>query len=379
MASVTYQAKGNREHLNDFITNISPLENKLQNRFGRTEATATYHEFMLDSLRPAKVNAQLELATFGSTQATPRVRMGNYVQAFMVDYVVSDQQEKVKKAGVTSEKAYQMVKASKELSRDLELAIVSNATTNRGSDSTAGKMGGIKYFVGGEAQTFSATAGIITWTGHQCQTGQQVMFMAGATAGNVVPSDLTANTPYYAYVVDENTINVHTNPVSSLSASGFVSVASGGSAYIHRSNLIKLGASTDMDEDAMNDAMYLAWKQGGSVDSAIVSGRNKRLISTWTAGTMKTRDMSDTTLKQVVDVYISDMGEIAIEAHRDYADDRVDLLEFQGWKLAFLLPFKMEDVARNGTFTKKVITGSCTVEGASPYSNAAIINITALS
>ena len=105
MASVTYQAKGNREDLNDFITNISPLENKLQNRFGRTEATATYHEFMLDSLRPAKVNAQLELATFGSTQATPRVRMGNYVQAFMVDYVVSDQQEKVKKAGVTSEKA----------------------------------------------------------------------------------------------------------------------------------------------------------------------------------------------------------------------------------------------------------------------------------
>ena len=67
MASVTYQAKGNREDLNDFITNISPLENKLQNRFGRTEATATYHEFMLDSLRPAKVNAQLELATFGST------------------------------------------------------------------------------------------------------------------------------------------------------------------------------------------------------------------------------------------------------------------------------------------------------------------------
>lgn len=73
------------------------------------------------------------------------------------------------------------------------------------------------------------------------------------------------------------------------------------------------------------------------------------------------------------------MGEIAVEAHRDYADDRVDLLEFQGWKLAFLLPFKMEDVARNGTFTKKVITGSVTVEGSSPYSNAAIINITALS
>jgi len=77
--------------------------------------------------------------------------------------------------------------------------------------------------------------------------------------------------------------------------------------------------------------------------------------------------------------YISDFGEIAVEAHRDYADDRVDLIEWGGWKLAFLLPFKMEDVARSGTFTKKVITGALTVEGRSPYSNASITNITALS
>jgi len=269
---------------------------------GRSTAEAMYHEFMLDSLRPPKVNKQLELATFGSTSATPRVRMGNYVQSFMVDYVVSDAQEKVKKAGIASEVSYQVVKASKELSRDLEKAIAENSTTNIGSAGTEATMGGIRYFIGGEAQTFSTTAGIITWTNHQCQTGQQVMFYGGSAAA-VVPAEVTANTPYYAYVVDANTINVHTNPASSLNSTGFVSVATAGtSAYIHRSNIIRLGNSTDLDEDAINDAMYLAWKQGGNVDAALVSGRNKRLISTWTAGTMKTRDMSDTTLKQIVDV-----------------------------------------------------------------------------
>ena len=40
----TYQAIGNREDLIDIITDISPLETPMLSSFGKTKATATYHE-----------------------------------------------------------------------------------------------------------------------------------------------------------------------------------------------------------------------------------------------------------------------------------------------------------------------------------------------
>lgn len=43
MATYTYSAVGNREDLMDIITNISPDETPLMNKFGRSKVTGMVH------------------------------------------------------------------------------------------------------------------------------------------------------------------------------------------------------------------------------------------------------------------------------------------------------------------------------------------------
>lgn len=103
MATYTYKAEGNREDLADFITNISKDPCVLQRKFGRTSVTAMKHDWLSDSVRPAASNRVKEAAEFSTVEATPRVRLHNYIQNMMVGYKVSDLQEIVLKAGIKSE------------------------------------------------------------------------------------------------------------------------------------------------------------------------------------------------------------------------------------------------------------------------------------
>ena len=64
-----------------------------------------------------------------------------------------------------------------------------------------------------------------------------------------------------------------------------------------------------------------------------------------------------------------------VNAHRMYTDDVVDLMEFQYWKLGYLIPFHTEDPTRTGTYKQKVITGSVTLECTAPIASARIKNI----
>lgn len=146
MASKTYTAVGNREDLIDVITNISPDETPLMNKFGKSKVTGMVHSWLTDSLGTPAENAQLEDAKFTTTLATPRVKLENNIQIFMRDCTVSDSQEAVLKAGVKSEMAYQLAKTLKMIAQDVEWAIINNKTKVAGDTTTAGKLGGIPYF-----------------------------------------------------------------------------------------------------------------------------------------------------------------------------------------------------------------------------------------
>lgn len=215
MASYTYTAVGNREDLIDVITNISPDETPLMNKFGKTEAKAMTHAWLTDSLEGPGANKHLEDADFQTTAGTPRVRLNNYIQIFMKGVYVTDSQEAVQKAGIKSELAYQMQKTMKKIAKDVEYAVLTNGTKTAGDAVTPGQMGGIKYF----------------------------------NSANVV--DLAG------------------------------------------------GALT---EEKLNDAIQKAWEAGGTPEVVICSGKNKRLISTFTAGSQKTKDMAEKKLVQVIDI-----------------------------------------------------------------------------
>ncbi len=146
----TYQAVGNREELSDLISNISPSDTPFQRACGKpTKADAVKFEWQTDALAPADTaNAQLEGDDVTTYQtSTPTVRVANYVQISRKTAVVSGTQESVTAAGRKSEMAYQLIKRTKELRRDMEAILLNNQASTAGAAGTARKTGGIRAWL----------------------------------------------------------------------------------------------------------------------------------------------------------------------------------------------------------------------------------------
>lgn len=295
----TYETVGNREDLLDIITNISPDETPLMNKFGRSKVTAMTHSWLTDRLPDVnQSNKVIESAAFSDSAAIPRVKLDNYIQIFMKDCNVTDSQEAVLKAGIKSEMAYQLAKTLKAIALDVEYAILHNSTAVRGDESTPGQFGGIPYFVN-----------------------------STKTPNNIV--DATASATY---------------------------------------------AYKELDETKLNDAIQKAWAKGGTPDVCVVSGQNKRVISGFSSQERR-RSADETKLKKIIDVYESDFGLVNMLLHRQQENNRVDLLQTEYWKLAYLIPFKTYDKPKDSLVNGKVVTGQLTLECRSPEANSAITGI----
>lgn len=287
----------------DIITNISPDETPLMNKFGRSKVTGMVHSWLTDSLAEPDVNAQKENQAFTSTPATPRRKLSNNIQIFMRDCTVSDSQEAVLKAGVKSEMAYQLAKTLKMIALDVEYAIVNNSDFNtttlvggvQGGADTAGKFGGVPAF-------------------------NYVNAIDGRAEGSTTAGD----------GVDALT------------------------------------------EEILNDAIQAAWKAGGTPDICVVSGANKRIISGFTGNADRQRNADSTKVKQIVSVYESDFGLVNTVLHRLQPNTRVDLLQTEYWKLAYLIPFKTYERPKDSLMNGKVVTGQLTLECRSPEANSYI-------
>lgn len=155
-AKLTFDAVGNREDLTDVITNISPVETPFFSRFGKTKASAEYHEWQTDTLANAADNANIEGADYSFSKPASRTRTGGYVQYFVTPVEVSDLQRMVDTAGLEDEFAYQMAKKMKEHARDIEYALV-NGTGNSGASGTARRLKGVLSWISTNVTTGTGT------------------------------------------------------------------------------------------------------------------------------------------------------------------------------------------------------------------------------
>jgi hypothetical protein len=160
----TYAAVGMREDLSDVIYNISPTDTPFMSSIGKTKATAVYHEWQTDSLAAAAANAAVEGADATEATLTATTRVGNRTQISQKTVGITGTLEAVDKAGRKSEKAYQLAKASSEIKRDMEFALLNNTVQSNGSaGSTARVLGGL--------QTWLATNGDFGTGGSAGATG----------------------------------------------------------------------------------------------------------------------------------------------------------------------------------------------------------------
>ncbi|MDR1649928.1 MAG: DUF5309 domain-containing protein [Synergistaceae bacterium] len=291
MALSTYVAVGNKEDISDIISNISPKDTPFFSACGKVTATATYHEWLEDTLRNPAANKQLEGAEYVTADPAVRTRKGNYTQIFSAGYGVTGTQEVVAKHGVSSEIGDAMVKAMKEISLDIEYALMTQTAKSAGGASTARQFGGVPFWIGTNV-------------------------VAG---GGLVPT-----------------------------------------------------------EGKLNEAIQLAWAEGGNPTKVYLSGTQKRNVSAWSGEGEKYLDQNSKKLVNSIAVYESDFGVVSFVPHRLLPDTAMYVIDPSLWKIGQLRKLKTETLPKTGDHIKKIIIGELTLEARSEKGNAKITGLVAV-
>ena len=136
-------AVSNREDLTDVLTILAPEETPVLSSASKTKANATFAEWTVDKLADPGTTGVAEGAdvTTFTDKFAERARLGNYVQKFRRDYMVSDLQEVVDSVG-PAKVAQAESKAIRELKRDVEATILSS--NDRSVENGAGTNYGLR-------------------------------------------------------------------------------------------------------------------------------------------------------------------------------------------------------------------------------------------
>ena len=297
-------AVSEREDLADFISMITRDETPFISAIGKTKASAVYHEWQADYLQapvdqayPDGSDYTAVAPQFGGTSpaqdydnASPvpatftdqRTRFGNYTQIVGKTVAVSGTKRAVDQAGVADEYAYQLKKRGTELKRDIEWMMFQN-----------------QIAVGTGTRRFAA---LPTWLNHP----------TGATA---------LGSPTGTAIFKNNTVS-----------GGVVVAAPGADARGEGSTGITFGSgtrSTTLELSDIDDIMQAIHEAGGTATRLMVSPRNRRVFSAKaqtsgggggffaTAPDANTRRNIDEmgSLRQSVDIYMSDFGQIMVESN----------------------------------------------------------------
>ena len=130
-------AVSNREDLTEVLSILAPEETPILSSLNKQKANATYVEWTVDSLADpatAGIREGEDVSTF-TDKFAGRARLGNYVQKFRRDYMVSDLQEAVDSVG-PAKIAQAEAKAIREIKRDIEatLAGTQDRAVENGTD-----------------------------------------------------------------------------------------------------------------------------------------------------------------------------------------------------------------------------------------------------
>ena len=140
----------NREDLTDVLTILAPEETPALSSANKQKANATFVEWTVDGLADpttAGVSEGADVTTF-TDQFASRARLGNYIQKFRRDFMVSDLQEAVDSVG-PAKVAQAEAKAIRELKRDVEATILSDNDRQAETGAVPYKMRGLGKFLDG--------------------------------------------------------------------------------------------------------------------------------------------------------------------------------------------------------------------------------------
>ena len=390
-----------REDLANFISMITRDETPFMSSIGKTKATAIYHEWQTDQLQ-APGNSRIGEGTdyviptgisagtnglgnvtnqpnneFGAEFATTgpqRSRLGNYTQINGKTIAVSGTRRAIDQAGVADEYAYQLKKRGTELRRDLEHDLIHSYNIAQ-----AGAIG--------DSHTTAATGySNRSFGGYQAWINQaQSLETNLALGGNVI---------YKGQFAAPDSGNQSTPG------------ATGNRAGLGTHTVAKTVAAANQPTKAplaLSDidlAMQRIYQNGGKANKLMLSPKLRRDFSdlmVTDSGVRRNIDM-DGKLRQSVDVYMSDFGDVMVvpnyimglsnsvrftqtgEASTTAAEvevrDFAALLYDPMWfSIATLRPLQEVDVGQRGDSTIGMMIEECTLEVKNPQGCSAIYGL----
>ena len=217
----------NREDLTDVLTILAPEETPALSSANKQKANATFVEWTVDGLADpstAGVSEGADVTTF-TDQFASRARLGNYIQKFRRDFMVSDLQEAVDSVG-PAKVAQAEAKAIRELKRDVEATILSDNDRQAETGSAPYKMRGLGKFLDGAnadipneyetpASSIDTNGGSIDET--QFNTLIRSIYRANGEANNLV---LIADTTLRKQIADYARLGNQTTSIRAVNYDG---------------------------------------------------------------------------------------------------------------------------------------------------------------
>lgn len=308
---------GNREDLLDIITNTSPMDTLFLSEFEKVPANNISHEWLIDSLAsfgdPANGDTDVQATPEGSDASfdalTPRKRLCNLTHIIRRTFDVSDTQRDINTAGIRDEYVYQLRKATMELARFIEFALVHSV--------------------------------------RQSQT-------AAGNSGGVLPRKMDG---FYQYAASSDpscatTLGLDTNE------QGTVTTASGNSP------------DDCIDDCLLGEHLEAMWEKGAMTDTLWANSAQKRSLSNLTlnpnSNVRYNINVADRTVINSVDFLQSDFGTQRVYLHRYQRQDRIAAAEINKLRIAVLRPVLAVELAKIGSSTKGMVEWEGTLEVLSP-------------
>ena len=353
-----------REDLADFITMITRDETPFISSIGKAKATAIYHEWQTDELeapgdsRIGEGTDYIEPVSGGGASATPavgakfatdgpnRTRLGNYTQINGKTIAVSGTRRAVDQAGVADEYAYQLKKRGTEMKRDVEHDMIHSHNVS----AAVGNQNANARSAGGYQSFINSTDTCVYVGGY------------GAPA----------------------TVADGTGRIRSAASSGTSQPSTGSLAL------------TDIDS-----VMQKIYEQGGTATSIMVSPKLRRDFSDlMVSDTGVKRELGTSgQLRQSVDVYMSDFGDLMVVpnyimglansiqltnsagspgnlgATTNMADKSALVYDPMYFAIANLRPLQEVDVGQKGDSTVGMMVEELTLEVRNPKGCGAIYGL----
>jgi hypothetical protein len=226
----TYDSGRNREDLDDVISRLTPAETPFRSLIGTTRIDSVHPEWLTDTLAtPSVANAFIQGDVYSFQAITATTRVGNYTQISRKEFIITETQEVVSKAGPKSDYARELVKKGMELKTDQEVSMLSNNASIAGNNATAPQSGGLRAWVatndqmgtGGVSGGFSAGLVTAATNGTKRAFTKAIMdagIAAGYTAGG--NPDILIVSPYIKSVFSTFMADANVAPQRTLTRAG---------------------------------------------------------------------------------------------------------------------------------------------------------------